>query len=64
LGIIFTNILAVIVDNNMNHIDFWWRFIFAIPIGIALVQIILLTVVYKNETPKYLLMTGNNINLI
>jgi hypothetical protein len=44
-------------DPANQIVDFWWV-IFAFPILIAALQIILLLLVYRNETPRYLFSVG------
>ncbi len=73
-GIVITNIIALFVPNldkdfvKQHEDDYtnsyftivdWWWIIFGIPIIIAALQIILLLVVFRNETPRYLLSQGN-----
>lgn len=59
-GIVITNLIALFVPSTGTEIIGWWRIIFGIPILIALLQIVLLLFVYKNETPRYLILQGRD----
>lgn len=59
-GIVITNVLALFVPSTGSGIVSWWRIIFGIPIAIAIVQILMLLLVYKNETPRYLILQGRD----
>jgi MFS family permease len=66
-GIVVTNVLALFVPNipknaQVKDSPIWggWWIIFGLPLIIAVVQILLLLLVYKNETPRYLYTVGRD----
>jgi len=55
-------------DNSVRYSvgfvgDQYWRVLFAIPIGIAILQSVLLFTAFNYETPKFLKMNGRKAEL-
>jgi hypothetical protein len=68
-GIVLTNVIALFVPNIIvpdkpiiSEHPIWnnWWIIFGMPLIIALIQIILLVLIFKNETPRYLYTVDRN----
>jgi MFS family permease len=72
-GIVLTNVIALFVTNRVvpenpiiSDFPIWssWRIIFGLPLVIAVVQILLLLLVFKNETPRYLYTVGRDADAL
>lgn len=62
-GIVLTNSFTFIVSNDDQPgapITPGWRYIFAGIIVITVIQATLLLTLYRNETPKYLMLQGRD----
>lgn len=69
LGIPFPDCISDHCGDNSNPYkpgfvgDDYWRVLFAVPVGIAVVQSILLFTAFNFETPKFLKMNGRKAEL-